>query len=129
MSSIKIGTTHGGITLFSALGTPVKDPAKMNFYPYSSIIRMASNKAIGRGAPYATMYWKYITRAQRDQLRTFCTGASNMIHLSLPANDNSNAYVDYVGTMIWPIAENYFTGAAGDLIQDLTITFVNLVTE
>jgi len=127
MSSIKIGATLGGLTLFSALATPVKDPATMIYYPYSTISRMASNTAVGRGAPYATMYWKNITRAQRDMLRTFCAGASAAVFISIPANDSNNTYVNYSGTMLWPLTEKYYTGAAGDLIQDLTITFVNLV--
>jgi hypothetical protein len=95
-----IGTTTTTIAL-SGLTTPVPDP-KAPFMYYAETATMASSKVVGRGLPIIVWQWDYLTRAQRDMLRTYCSGASSTVYIDTQRNDNADEYKQYKATMVWP---------------------------
>jgi hypothetical protein len=123
-SIIKIGSNYAGLLTLDALATPVKDPASVTFYPYTVQKRTGAGSSVGLGNPYAVLTWKYILRAQRDQLRTFCTGVSAVVYFVLPTNDSNLTVGTYTGNMTWPLVENYYY----NLLTGFSITIYNLVT-
>ena len=123
-SIIKIGTSVGTLTTLDALSTPVHDPAAVTFYPYSEVLRTVDGASTSRGKPYCTLYWKVITRTQRDMLRTYCTGTFALVYFTLPTNDSNLTVANYTGDMTWPLTEKYYNR---DLITDFTIPIYNLV--
>lgn len=128
--AIKLATYAGGtagLTALSAMGTAVKEPADVLYYPYATTIRTGDGSARGVGLPYATLSWKNIPRAQRDMLRTYCTGASADVYAMLPTNDSNKTYATYSGVMIWPKKEPYGYGVQDEIISDFTVTIAQLV--
>ncbi len=128
MSEISIGSTYVGMKALSAMTTPVKAPGEVKYQPYATVVTTGDGAQRGIGLPMCTLYWRAITRSQRDQLRTFCTGASAPVFVSLPTNDSNNTYATYTGVMVWPLGETYNRAATGeDIINDLQITIRQLV--
>lgn len=123
-SIIKIGSTYAGILTLDGLATPVRDPSSVTFYPYTVQKRTGAGSSVGLGNPYCMLTWKTIARAQRDQLRTFCTGVSAVIYCVLPTNDSNLTVGTYTGNMTWPLVEKYYY----TLLTDFSITIYNLVT-
>jgi hypothetical protein len=124
-SILKIGTSVGALAAFDALATPVKDPATVSMYPYAETKRLGDGTYTGRGKPYCVLYWKNIIRAQRDQLRTFCTGASASVYFTLPTNDSNLTVANYLGIMVWPVTEKYYL----NIITDFTININYLIAQ
>ncbi len=128
MTELYIGTTAGGTVAFSALATPVKEPAEFYYYPYAEINDTPGGTAVTRGAAYCEMIWDQIPRPQRDQLRTFCPGPSATVYVYIPKNDSNKTFGLFSGEMIWPLREKYSRGAASDILQDFTIKINKLVS-
>jgi len=116
-SEFKIGATLGGITSLDILPTPVLDPTT-DFKPYSKLIDLGSG--LKRGAGYATAKWiyGYITEAQRNQLRTFCTGASAEVFIRTRTRDTSGStlFKTFKAVMTWPEQEDYRNSRRTDFI-------------
>jgi hypothetical protein len=102
-----IGSTLGGMVTLASLGVP--DP-KSTWQPYSELVPLDSGKERGVGFPVATWQFGYLTRAQRNALRTFCTGASAAVYIQTRKADNDDAYDDYSAIMVWPLAEDRDAG-------------------
>jgi hypothetical protein len=103
-NEFKIGTTLGGMTLLSALATPVEWP-KSTYMPYADVQTLISGLVRGVGFPIATWSWEVITRPQRDMLRTFCPGSSANVYIHTKTMDFSDSYDDFAAVMIWPTLE------------------------
>lgn len=117
----KIGTEAGGVGAITNLGsltTPIPAP-KSSFQDYTEYIQLGSGEMKGVGWPVAEWHWDFLTQAQRNQLRTFCTGASETVYIRTRKNDSSDAYANYLAVMIWPIAEDKDAGRR----LDFTIKF------
>jgi hypothetical protein len=120
--SYEIGTTYGGMANLEDLTTPIPPP-KSSFRPYSQYLSLGSGAVRGSGWPVAEWRWGYLSQAQRNQLRTFCTGASADIYVKTRKNDTSDAYQVYTAKMIWPEEEEKAHGKR----LDFAIQFVDLV--
>ena len=120
--SYQIGTTYGNLTNLESLTTPVDAP-KSTFVPYSQYIQLGDGTVRGSGWATAEWRWGYMSQAQRNQLRTYCTGASASVYINTRKNDTSDAYQVYTATMIWPQEEEKELGKRIDLV----IRFVNMV--
>ena len=103
--SYQIGTTYGGLTNVESLATPLNAP-KSTFTEYSQNIALGSGAVRGGGWAVATWNWGFLTQAQRNQLRTFCTGKSASIFIQTRKNDTSDAYQVYTAVMVWPDEED-----------------------
>lgn len=84
-----------------ALTVPVPPP-KSDFQPYADLIDLGDASVRGVGYARAEWRWGFLTRAQRDQLRTFCTGASAAVKIRTKIMDSADSYSYFTGVMIWP---------------------------
>lgn len=99
-----IGTTSLNITALGSLSTPVPFP-KSTFQPYMEYLALGSGGVRGAGFPFATWQYGYLTQAQRNMLRSYCSGAQATVYIWTRVNDNSDAYIAYQALMIWPLVE------------------------
>ena len=117
---------YTGVSLVNleSLGTLVYPP-KSTFTESSQELRLGNGLVRGAGWQVATWRWGFMSQAQRDQLRTFCTASSAAVYIRSRKNDNSNAYTYYSGTVIWPTGQEeqeHFKRLA------FSLRFQNLVT-
>ena len=105
--SYKIGATSGGMVTLTSLGIP--NP-KGEFFKFSDIRLLGDGGARGVGAPRAVWRWGYLTRAQRDTLRTYCIGASSTAYIETRTLDTADVFDQYSATMIWPAEEERSAG-------------------
>jgi hypothetical protein len=84
-----------------SLATPLDAP-RSSFVDYSRVIPLGDGTLRGAGWPTGEWRWGYMSQAQRNQLRTFCTGASAAVYVRTRENDTSDAYQRYTATMVWP---------------------------
>lgn len=114
-SNYKIGTSLVGITSLDLLATPVVDP-KHTFVSYSRLDQLGNGMVRGGGWMKAEWRYGFVTQAQRDMLRTFCTGASSEVFIRTRKNDTVGAFVTYKAVMIWPDEEETDAGRRMDFI-------------
>lgn len=116
-----IGTTSGTITLLSELTVPLPEP-KTAYLPNATTKRTGANTKRGFGLPVA--YWTFplLTPAERNQLKTFCAGASATIYITTKLDDDT--YDDFAAVMNWPDDD---TDRWYGTRKEIIIEFVNLV--
>ncbi|MCX6057736.1 MAG: hypothetical protein NTW69_06265 [Chloroflexi bacterium] len=118
----KIGTTSGGMTNIESLTVLIPNMRSF-FKPYSEVVTLGDGSQFGRGFPQVDWTWNLLTREQRDQLRTFCTGASATVYISTRTNDSADTYKNYQAIMFWPLEEERFARKR----MDFTLQFRQLV--
>lgn len=124
-SDYKIGTTLLGIASLNQLSpTPIVDP-KHVFQFYGSYEDLVDGQVRGVGSPVLEWRYGYVTRAQRDQFRTFCTGPSSTVFIRTRTNDSTDQFLIYQAIMIWPLEEDKRAGRR----LDFTIRFRNLIEQ
>jgi len=111
----EIGTSYGGMANLEDLTTPV-DPPKSSFWPHSRYVNLGNGQVRGAGFARAEWRWGFVTQAQRNQLRTFCTGASAEVYIQTRKNDTSDAYQVYTAVMVWPEEEQRENGRRLDFV-------------
>lgn len=102
--SYEIGATGPGLVNVESLTVPLPAP-KGIFQDYTEVIELGDGTVRGVGFPAAVWRWGFLTQAQRDQLRTFCTGASNEVYIKTRTNDSADSYGLYTAVMVWPTEE------------------------
>lgn len=112
-------------TNIESLAVPVTPP-KSTFSPYTSVVELADGSKRGIGAPVATWHWDILPQTMRDQLRTFCTGASASVYIRTKTKDNSMAAKYYLCQMIWPVTSEETNARRR---PDFTIEFRQLVLQ
>lgn len=123
-SDYKIGTTLLGITSLNLLTNPIVDP-KHVFHSYRAYEDLGNGLVRGIGSPTLEWRYGYVTRVQRDQFRTFCTGASSVVFIRTRTNDNTDEFKIYQAVMIWPLDEDKRAGRR----LDFTLRFRNLIEQ
>ena len=98
----EIGTTSETMTNLGSLTTPVTAP-RSAYLPYSKTVRLGDGSARGLGFPQAQWTFPLITLEERDQLKTFCTGASAAVYIRTKLNDDT--YADFSSVMHCPEEE------------------------
>ena len=101
----EIGTSYGGMENLEDLTVAVPAP-KSDFDYFSKYLDLISGRVRGAGWMPGEWRWTYLTRAQRDQLKTFCSGASSDVYIRTRKNDTIDAYEYYTAIMIWPKNED-----------------------
>lgn len=119
---VSIGTTYPP-TAFSAMTTAVHLPTSLTYLNQWETVRTGDGGSVARGNPNVTMRWRNIRRAQRDQLRSYCTGPSASVYIYVPKADSNAAYGYFTAIMNWPNTERYYL----DIITDFELLFTNLV--
>ena len=102
MADFKIGTTQANMTNVEALATPLPVPRSV-FHAFADVVTAASGRSYGRGLPTCKWIFSVLTSAQRQQLKTFCSGKSAVIYIRTLANDD--VYYNYRAIMHWPVEE------------------------
>lgn len=100
----EIGTTFGGITNLGDLTPAVPEP-KSDFNDFSEYLSLGNGTVRGAGWTTAEWRWTYLNRARRDEMKTFCPGASAEVFIRTRNNDTVDAYEYYTAVMVWPIDE------------------------
>ncbi len=116
----EIGASYGAMVNLESL-TAAVNPPKSSFRPNSQRQQLGDGTVRGGGWATAEWRWGFVTQAQRDQLRTFCTGASSEVYIKTRKND-ADAYQVYTAVMIWPEVEEKIAGRRLDFV----IQFQNL---
>lgn len=80
-------------------------PPRSTFAPWASTVDLGNGMSRAMGRPRASWSWGFITLAQRNTLRAYCTGKSVRVYIHTRTNDTSDAYVTYDAVMIWPDEE------------------------
>jgi len=103
-SNFKIGTTLLGIASLDGLTVAVPDP-RSTYEPYTKALALGNGTVRGGGWRAATWHWDVISRAQADQLRAFCSGASAVVFIRTRTNASTDQFKIYQAVMIWPLPE------------------------
>jgi hypothetical protein len=126
--SYKIATLTGGTVTFQNLealsGTglvPLTAP-KSTFTDYSTSMPLGDGTVRGGGWSVASWHWDFLSKTQRDAIKTYCTAKSAEVYINTRKADLS--YAAYKAVMVWPDQEQRIAGR----ILDLTITFQRLET-
>lgn len=107
MSDFEIGTTLEGMTGLDQLTEPLPDP-KSTYQDYAVTVALGSGGTIGQGFPVATWSFGTLTSAQRDQLKTFCAGASAAVFIQTKLSSEESGtdeYAIFAAIMNWPFPE------------------------
>ena len=109
----QIGASYGALANVEGLSTPVPAP-KSSYRPYASSVPLGDGSFRGTGYPVATWRFGYLTAAQRNMLRTFCTGKSASVYIKTRITDAvsgaSDAYKIFTAIMVWPDEEERQAG-------------------
>lgn len=120
--SYELGTTYAGMTNVEELATPLPPP-RSTFKPYSQAVNLGNGRVRGNGCPVTEWRFGFLKQAQRDQLRTFCPGASAEVYIKTRQNDSADSYQVYTAVMVWPEEEEKRAGRRLDFV----VKFRNLV--
>jgi hypothetical protein len=118
--SYEIGSTFGGMTNVESLTVPLAAP-KATAPDFSQPIDLADGLVRGGGWLTMTWSWAFMTQAQYDQLRTFCSGKSAAVFIATRKDDFT--YDDYTAVLVWPEQPERDSGR----VRDLVLTFRQLV--
>lgn len=83
-------------------------PPKSTFKPWVSTVDLGNGTARALGRPSAVWQWGFMSTANRNSLRAYCTGKSARVYIRTRKNDSSDAYVTYSAVMLWPDDEDRF---------------------
>ena len=104
----KIGTTSiNTVNVESLISTVVgRMPAPASRYiPYVEGVDTENGDMVALGLPTVIWVFPFLTLAQRDALRAYCTGASSTVFIETMGIDSSEAYLKLTGKMLWPQQE------------------------
>lgn len=96
-TNYEIGSTLGGMADMITAGI-IYPQAEYN--EGVDTVTLGSGQLRRLGLPFATWTFGYLTQAQYDALRAFCTGASAAVFIATINNDNE--FVRYAGIMQMP---------------------------
>lgn len=118
-----------GLVTLQSLGIPNPFPA---YRPGATTVKLGDNSARTLGSPNVVWQWGFLTAAQRDTLRTYCTGASADVFIVSPTTEKissvSNAAQTFQAKMIWPAPDAPEMPQAGRRLE-VAIMFRQLVVQ
>lgn len=107
MDQFEIGTTLEGMTNVEQLTEALPAP-RSTYQDYSALVQLGSGGMIGQGFPAATWVFGTLTTAQRDQLKTFCPGASATVYIKTKLGSEASGadeFAVFTAIMTWPFPE------------------------
>ena len=102
----KIGTTYGGLTSLASLTPPIPYPYH-DFTNFSALHNLADGGSRGNGSPMIKWSWKFLTRAQRTLLRTYCVSPATSATIYIAQLNSEGSETAYLCKMNWPPTEDY----------------------
>lgn len=131
-ADFQIATQAGGeaaLVTLASLGIPKPRPIYKNGV---TSVDLGDNSSRIMGAPQVMWGWGFLSQAQRDTLRTFCTGASAPVYIVTPTIDNEgsvpNVSKTFLAQMIWP-SPNTPEGPQAGRRLEFVILFRQLVEQ
>lgn len=115
-----IGLTLEELTNLSELTVPVLTVASQHF-DYARIVNLGNGGTRGVGSPYHIWNVGLPTLDERNQLKTFCPGASAEVFIYTKLNDGT--WVTFQCQMLWTTDEGWWYGDK----KTIAITFRNLI--
>jgi hypothetical protein len=115
-STIKIGTTSGGMAYLSALSPAIREPL-IDPMDYAETIELGDGTRQGQGWLMQNWHWDFVTEAQANKLRTYI----GTVYVVTLENDGTTG--TYSGTLVWPEKEPEHRS---NRVLDLTIELRNL---
>ena len=114
MSDFQIGSTELGMVTLNSLGvnTPQNDPVY-----FSQSVDRADALVSGVGWSTDVWMWAGISIAQRNIMKTYCTGKSSSVYIRTMLSDQ--IYATFRAVMIWQEKETQ----KSDFVFDLQIQF------
>lgn|SRR5574340_527964 len=110
-NKFRIGSSVGGMVTLESLG--IEDP-KWDYEFYAVPVLLGDGLVRGVGAPIARWRWGSLGQAERNLLRTYCTGASAAVYIETRIKDKigatADAFDEFTANMIWPAAEDWQGG-------------------
>jgi len=97
--------TVTGMGNVEALGV---QPPKSTFRPWVDSVVLGNGLSRALGRPSAVWQWGFMSTANRNSLRAYCTGKSARVYIRTRKNDSSDAYATYSAVMVWPDDEERF---------------------
>jgi len=93
----EIGTTIEGMQTLDILGInpPFQDP----YSPYTIEVDAADSRVYGHGYAQTAWRWGFVSQAERDLLKTYCSGRSAIVYIRVRDEDWDFVYCKAV--MIW----------------------------
>lgn len=119
----------GGMVTLASLNIPMPKPI---YRTAVSAIKLGDNSMRELGSPMVEWQFGFITQAQRDTLRTYCTGVSAQVYIKTPTTEKisgvSNAAQTFLAQMIWPAPNTPESPEAGRRLQ-FNLLFKQLVAQ
>jgi len=116
-SELKLGTTFANMTLLTDLSIMLP---KVNYAPYSKVLKLADNSYKGMGWATVSWHWNFLPLAQKIILATYISGVSGTVYIRTRKNDES--YDNFICTMVLPVGEEISNSKS----LSYTIQFINL---
>jgi hypothetical protein len=121
----KIGTTAEGLALLSELTTAVTFPKHR--YSQGQAVSLPNGGTRYVGYAKAVWHWDFLPQAMRDQLRTYCTGASAEVYIRTRKSDTADAFANLRVMMNWPAEEE--KDATRRIPFDISFTVLEEIAE
>lgn len=115
----KMGTSTSGMLYTESLPVPFT-VGFFTYKPYQDVVDVGDLSTRGVGHAEATWRQGFMTRAQRDQARIFCPGASATVYIDTRVNDDAN-YHTFKTKMHWPEEEDPQAGRFLDVLFRFSI--------
>ncbi len=133
-TGFEIGTTSSTTDLAS-LTTPLTAP-RAPFKSSARVRQAVDGTSIGQGLPVCVWTFSRLTPAQREQLRSFCSGASAVVYIKTRTNEAdvphsvaADSFQKFKAVMHWPVEdETRDPGGTHDRL-DFKITFTHMVQQ
>jgi hypothetical protein len=106
------------------LYTPLPYP-RASFRAGSERVTLASGKVRDFGWPQAEWNFPMLDLTQRDYLRTFCEGTSEIVYIRTATDGEDLAYKTFKAVMVWPDEEDI----RAELVFDLSIKFIYMIEQ
>ncbi len=96
----------------AVLSTPVPWPKGAQYVPYSQPLDLGDGSLRAGGWPTTQWAWGFLTRNQRNILRSFWPAspsmaipASALLRIRTAVNEDNDVFANFVGQAIWPQSE------------------------
>jgi hypothetical protein len=119
----------GGLVTLASIGIPNPHPV---YKTGVNKVKLGNNTARVLGSPVVEWRWGFLAQAQRDILRTYCTGGSATVYITTVTVDKvssvPNGAQTFLAMLWWPdpdVPEDPQTGRRLDFV----LTFKQLVLQ
>jgi hypothetical protein len=117
-----IGATLGGMEELNNLYNDLPTP-QATFRAGSERVTLASGKVRDFGWPQASWNFPMLDLTQRDFLREFCSGTSEIVYICTPTDGDDLEFKTFRAVMVWPEEEDI----RAELVFNLMIKFQYMI--